>query len=62
VIVDRVSLIDNYRAQFKRLLATAPYSALIASMRTKTSDETVKAGTIEPAASAVSREVRPQGP
>jgi phospholipid transport system substrate-binding protein len=62
VIVDRVSLIDNYRAQFKRLLATAPYSALIASMRTKTSDETVKARTIEPAASAVSREVRPQGP
>jgi phospholipid transport system substrate-binding protein len=62
VIVDRVSLIDNYRAQFKRLLATAPYSALIASMRTKTTDETVKVRTIEPAASAVGREVRPQGP
>lgn len=63
VTVDRVSLIDNYRAQFKRLLATAPYSALIASMRTKTTDETVNAGPIKPAAaSTVDREVRPQGP
>ena len=52
VIVDRVSLIDNYRAQFKRLLATAPYSALIARMRAKTTEEMVKVGTIESAASA----------
>src|SRR6266404_7581783 len=51
VIVDRVSLIDNYRAQFKRLLATAPYSALIARMRAKTTEEMVKVGTIESAAS-----------
>ena len=62
VIVDRVSLIDNYRAQFKHLLATAPYSALIASMRAKTTDEMVKANTIESAASAVGREGHSQAP
>ena len=51
VIVDRVSLIDNYRVQFKRLLATAPYSALIARLRAKTTEEMVNVGTIESAAS-----------
>ena len=55
-------LIDNYRAQFKRVLATAPYSALVASIRAKTTDDTVKAGTTEFAASTVSREGRSQAP
>jgi len=62
VVVDRVSLIDNYRAQFKHLLATAPYSALIASMRAKTSDDTVKAGAPESVPLAVGREGRSQAP
>ena len=63
VIVDRVSLIENYRAQFKHVLATASYSTLIASMRAKTTDETVvSADLIESAAAAVGREVRSQGP
>jgi ABC-type transporter MlaC component len=63
VIVDRVSLIENYRAQFKHVLATAPYSTLMASMRAKTTDDTVvRAGMIEPVASASGREVRPQAP
>jgi phospholipid transport system substrate-binding protein len=63
VIVERVSLIDNYRAQFKRMLATAPYSALVASMRAKTSDETVvRARTTEPATLGVGREGRSQAP
>ena len=62
VVVDRVSLIENYRAQFKRVLATAPYSALVASIRAKTTDDTVKAGTTEFAASTVSREGRSQAP
>lgn len=63
VIVDGVSLIDNYRAQFKHVLATAPYSALIASMRAKTADDRVRsAGPTTAAASAVGREVGSQGP
>jgi len=63
VIVDRVSLIDNYRAQFKHVLATAPYSALIASMRAKTSDDSVvSARTTESAILAVGREGRSQAP
>jgi phospholipid transport system substrate-binding protein len=63
VIVDRVSLIDNYRAQFKHVLATAPYAALIASMRAKMTDDTVvRTGPTTAAASAVGREVGSQGP
>jgi phospholipid transport system substrate-binding protein len=63
VIVERVSLMDNYRAQFKRMLATAPYSALVASMRAKTSDDTVvRARTTELAPFAVGREGRSQAP
>ena len=63
VIADRVSLLDNYRAQFKHVLATAPYAALIASMRAKTTDDTVvRAGPTTAAASAVGREVGSQGP
>ena len=63
VMVERVSLMDNYRAQFKRMLATAPYSALVASMRAKTSDDTVvKARTTESATLAVGREGRSQAP
>ena len=63
VIVDRVSLIENYRAQFKRVLATAPYSALMASMRAKTTDDAVvKAGVIDVVGSALGRDVRWQGP
>jgi phospholipid transport system substrate-binding protein len=63
VIVERVSLMENYRAQFKRMLATAPYSALVASMKAKTSDEAV--GRARPTGSAtlaVGREGRPQAP
>jgi phospholipid transport system substrate-binding protein len=63
VIVDGVSLIENYRAQFKHVLATAPYSALIASMRAKTTDDTaVSAGPTTAVKSAVRREVGSQGP
>jgi phospholipid transport system substrate-binding protein len=63
VIVDRVSLIENYRAQFTHVLATTPYSALIASVRAKTTDDTVvRAGMIGPIASALGREVRSQAP
>lgn len=64
VIVDRVSLIENYRAQFKRVLATAPYSVLITSMRAKTTGDTVvRADMIESAAStSLGREVRSQAP
>ena len=63
VMVERVSLMDNYRAQFKRMLATAPYAALVASMRAKTSDDTVvKARTTESATLAVGREGRSQAP
>jgi phospholipid transport system substrate-binding protein len=63
VIVERVSLIDNYRAQFKHVLASAPYSALVASMRSKTSeDRVVRAGPPEPAPGAVGRESRSQAP
>jgi phospholipid transport system substrate-binding protein len=63
VIVERVSLMENYRAQFKRMLATAPYPALVASMRAKTSDEAVvRARPTESATLAVGREGRPQAP
>ena len=63
VIVERVSLIDNYRAQFKRVLASAPYSALVASMRSKTSeDRVVRAGPTESATVTVGREGRSQAP
>jgi phospholipid transport system substrate-binding protein len=63
VIVERVSLIDNYRAQFKRVLASGPYSALVASMRAKTSNDTVvRAGTTDSATLAVGREGRSQAP
>jgi phospholipid transport system substrate-binding protein len=63
VIVERVSLMENYRAQFKRMLATAPYSALVASMKAKTSDEAVvRARPTESATLAVGREGRPQAP
>ncbi len=55
------SLVDNYRAQFKDLFATASYSALIASKRAKTTDDTMKVGTRESAACAVGREVPSQG-
>jgi phospholipid transport system substrate-binding protein len=63
VVVDRVSLIDNYRAQFKHVLATTPYSTLIASMRAKTSgDPVVSARPTESATLAVGREGRSQAP
>jgi len=63
VIVERVSLIDNYRAQFKRVLASAPYSDLVASMRSKTSeDRVVRAGPTESATVTVGREGRSQAP
>ena len=63
VVVDRVSLIDNYRAQFKHVLATTPYSTLIASMRAKTSgDPVVSARPTESATLAVGREGRSQSP
>jgi phospholipid transport system substrate-binding protein len=63
VVVDRVSLIDNYRAQFKHVLATTPYSTLIASMRAKTSgDPVVSTRPAESATLAVGREGRSQSP
>jgi phospholipid transport system substrate-binding protein len=63
VVVDHVSLIDNYRAQFKHVLATAPYSVLIASMRAKTGgDPVVSARPTESATLAVGREGHPQAP
>ena len=64
VVVDRVSLIDNYRAQFKHVLATTPYSTLIASMRAKTSGDPVVSDrpTTEFATLAVGREGRSQSP
>jgi phospholipid transport system substrate-binding protein len=63
VMVDRVSLLENYRAQFKRVLATAPYSALMASMRAKTAGDTVvRAGVIDAVGSALGRDARWQAP
>jgi phospholipid transport system substrate-binding protein len=63
VVVDGVSLIDNYRAQFKRVLATSPYSTLIASMRAKTSaDAFVRGGAGMPTATVLGREGRSQAP
>ena len=49
VIVDHVSFIDNDRAHFKHLLATASYSPFIASMRAKTTDNMVNVRTSESA-------------
>jgi phospholipid transport system substrate-binding protein len=39
VVVDGVSLVMNYRAQFSRVLATYPYAGLIAKMQAETPSE-----------------------
>ncbi|MBF8257124.1 MAG: putative ABC transporter, auxiliary component, ATP-dependent toluene efflux transporter [Anaerolineales bacterium] len=39
VVVDGVSLVMNYRAQFARVLATYPYADLVARMRTEAPSE-----------------------
>jgi len=63
VVVDNVSLLDNYRAQFKYVLASAPYSTLIATMRAKTAEGVpVSAGTTRPETSAMGRDVWSQAP
>ena len=63
VLVDRVSIMDNYRAQFRRVLATASYAALIATMRARTTEQTdAKPELTIDATSAASRDSRPQAP
>jgi outer membrane protein OmpA-like peptidoglycan-associated protein len=49
VVVDGVSLIDNYRAQLQHLLVTMPYSEVVAAMRSKA---TVTASASPPTESA----------
>src|SRR5438874_13777804 len=40
VVVDGISTIDNYRAQFRRVLRQGSYAALIAQLRTKLREDT----------------------
>jgi phospholipid transport system substrate-binding protein len=63
VIADDISLLENYRAQFRYVLASAPYSTLIASLRAKTADDALaSAAKTRPETLAVGRDVQPQGP
>ena len=39
VVIDGVSLVQNYRAQFARILAASPYAELVARMRRETSSD-----------------------
>ena len=41
VVVDGISTIENYRAQFKRLLRQGSYADLVAQLRTKIGEETL---------------------
>jgi outer membrane protein OmpA-like peptidoglycan-associated protein len=62
VAVEHVSLIDNYRAQFRHVLASEPYAALVAMLRTKTIEApAATASAIQPSA-AVSLRARPSPP
>jgi phospholipid transport system substrate-binding protein len=52
VVVDGVSLVMNYRAQFARILSTAPYAELVARMRPETPSEPPPA-VLAPAAASI---------
>jgi hypothetical protein len=46
VVVDGVSLVMNYRAQFARFLATHPYAELVARMQAQTPPEPLRAASL----------------
>jgi outer membrane protein OmpA-like peptidoglycan-associated protein len=47
VVVDHISLIQNYRAQFRHLLATTSYSTLIDTLRARANESTATASIAE---------------
>jgi len=58
VVVDGVSLVMNYRAQFARVLSTSPYAELVARMQSETPSEPLPAA-LSPAPSQRSAPVAP---
>jgi phospholipid transport system substrate-binding protein len=58
VVVDGVSLVMNYRAQFARVLSTSPYAELVARMQSETPSEPLPAA-LPPAPSQRSAPIAP---
>ncbi|HEV8586315.1 MAG TPA: ABC transporter substrate-binding protein [Methylomirabilota bacterium] len=52
VVVDGISTVDNYRAQFRRLLRQGSYADLVASLRAKLGEETLMFAHAAPATTA----------
>jgi phospholipid transport system substrate-binding protein len=52
VVVDGISTVDNYRAQFRRLLRHGSYADLVASLRAKLGEETLMFAQASPPAVA----------
>lgn len=52
VVVDGISTVENYRAQFKRLLRQGSYADLVAQLRTKLGEETLMFAQATPSALA----------
>jgi phospholipid transport system substrate-binding protein len=60
VVIDGVSLLANYRAQFKRVLAVHPYTELIARMRGETSNTSGRVVATVPDSQAAPRVPEPR--
>jgi phospholipid transport system substrate-binding protein len=63
VVVDGISTVDNYRAQFKRLLRQGSYADLVATLRAKLGEETLmfaQAAPPAPRAAARTEEAPPR--
>jgi phospholipid transport system substrate-binding protein len=60
VVIDGVSLLANYRAQFKRVLAVQPYTELVARMRGEASNSSGSVGSTGPDSRGVPRVPEPR--
>jgi len=60
VVLDGVSVVDNYRAQFKRLLQHESYPALVAAMRRKLTGESMFFASLPPRAPRAAATPRPE--
>jgi phospholipid transport system substrate-binding protein len=61
IVLDGVSVVHNYRAQFRRLLQQQPYAAVVTAMRTKLAGESLLFAGLPPRAPTIVSTPGPEG-